>query len=399
MTSAVELVPRQPAPVAPLDLTAWTDWLQEHIDPQWRPGGWSQPAWFFDSDADNPRTAASKCITTSCWTLLPARGLFCRHCLEAHKSSDLGREEFAASYARPRRIRSQWGSEREPCVLERSSGRCERPTYTLGLCRTHYSRWRRRTDQDVPIEEWLATTTAGPLKAKPTCIVRGCRNQRVISGLCNPHLQSWDRDKRLTGATRDPEKWAQQAAPHLLTNQFCLRRLEEAVRWEFLYGLQQRDARGGMIEPQAARQLASRLAGVPSLLAVDPETFVEGVTTNNLVSLFREIVRALQRASLSFRDLAPMDVDTWDLGWMDLKSSAFGGRRQRPGKVDAAAIRQPWFREVIKTWASTASLDSNKFTRCSTPASSPPTLCMPSQGAARTTRHCGSPTCRPSSPR
>ncbi|MFD0432020.1 hypothetical protein ACFQ60_46980 [Streptomyces zhihengii] len=136
----------------------------------------------------------------------------------------------------------------------------------------------------------------------------------MISGLCNTHLQSWEREKR-AGATRDPEQWARQAANRLLTSQFSLRNLAEPVRWEFLYGLQQRDARGGVIEPVAARQLARRLDGVPSLLAVDVESFVEGIATqHNLTSLIREVVRALRRAALSFRGLKPTDVDSWDLG-------------------------------------------------------------------------------------
>lgn len=361
MTSPAPIATEPLSDVIPLDLTAWTSWLQDRVDPLWRPGEWSQQAWFFDGDVDSPRTSASTCITTSCWTVMHSRGLLCRHCVEVHKASTLSKEEFTATYERPRRIRTQWGSEREPCVLNGPSGRCERPAYSGELCRTHYSRWRRRSDQQATVEEWLATTTAEPLAAMPTCIVRGCFNQRVISGLCNTHVQTWERGKRV-GATRDPEQWASQAATRLLTNQFTLRDLAEPVRWELLYGLQQRDARGGVIEPMATRLLTRRLEGVPSLLTVDVESFVEGFTNyNNLVALIREAVRGLRRASLSFRGLAPTDADTWDLGWMNLRSTALGGRRYRPGQVNASAIRQPWLREVIKTWADTVSLDSGKF--------------------------------------
>ncbi|MFG2480736.1 hypothetical protein [Streptomyces fagopyri] len=79
--------------------------------------------------------------------------------------------------------------------------------------------------------------------------------------------------------------------------------------------------------------------------------------------LIRATVRGLRRASLSFRGLAPTDADTWDLGWMDLRFTALGGRRYRPGRVDASAIRQPWLREVIKAWTITVSLDSGRFQR------------------------------------
>jgi hypothetical protein len=48
---------------------------------------------------------------------------------------------------------------------------------------------------------------------------------------------------------------------------------------------------------------------------------------------------------------------------MNLRSTALGGRRYRPGQVEASAIRQPWLREVVKTWATTVSLDSGRFKR------------------------------------
>ncbi|MCZ0974292.1 tyrosine-type recombinase/integrase [Streptomyces albulus] len=363
MTSPAPITAQPLSDVVPLDLASWTSWLQDQVDPLWRPGEWSQQAWFFDGDVDNPRTSASKCATTSCWTVMPSRNLLCRHCLDAHRASRLSREEFVATYQRPRRIRTKWGAEREPCALEGPSGRCERPAYSARLCRTHYSRWRRRPDPEATVEEWLAVTTAEPLEARPTCIVRGCFNQRVVAGLCGPHVQRWDREKR-AGATRDPEQWARQAATRLLTHQFTLRDLEEPVRWELLYALQQRDARGGIIEPMATRHLTRRLEGVPTLLTVDVASFIEGVAKHhNLVALIRETVRGLRRASLSFRGLTPTDAGTWDLGWMNLRSPALGGRRNRPGEVDASAIRQPWLREVIKTWATTVSLDSGKFKR------------------------------------
>ncbi|MEU3356474.1 hypothetical protein, partial [Streptomyces sp. NPDC037389] len=64
------------------------------------------------------------------------------------------------------------------------------------------------------------------------------------------------------------------------------------------YALQQRDARGGIIEPMAARHLTRRLEGVPSLLTVDVASFIEGVYQHhNLAALIRESVRSLRRAS------------------------------------------------------------------------------------------------------
>ncbi|MET7784465.1 tyrosine-type recombinase/integrase [Streptomyces sp. NPDC005388] len=364
MTSPAPIIADPVSPVVPLDLASWTGWLQEQVDPLWRPGEWAQEAWFFDGDLDHPRTRVDKCRTTSCWTLMPARRGFCRHCSEVHRNSGLSREEFAATYQRPRRIRLERGAERDACVLERDSMRCERPIYTQDLCRTHYTSYRRRFSQTMSLEEWVASGDTQPLQARPTCIVRGCPNQRVLNTFCNPHYQSWERDRRQGVETGDPEAWASRVASNLRSNQFCLRPLEEAVRWEVLYGLQQRDARGGALEPAATRLLVSRLGGIPSLLTVEPEDFAARMLRgNNIVAQFREFARSIRLASLSFRGMSPTDADLWDLPSLGLKSAGLGGRRQRHGHVDASAIRQPWLREVLKTWAETVSMKNDKFKR------------------------------------
>ncbi|TGA95294.1 hypothetical protein E2651_34585, partial [Streptomyces sp. MZ04] len=231
MTSAAELIP-QTSPSPPLlDPAAWMRWLQEHVDPEWRPGEWSQQPWFFDGDLNNPRTAAGQCITASCWTLVRGPNMICRHCTDTHEASGLSRDEFLASYQRPR-VRKERGTDSERCVLERSSGRCERPAHSVGLCRTHYCRWRRHSRQGITLEEWLATSTAMPMAAKPACIVRDCANQQMLAGLCFSHHETWTREKRLSGATRDAAEWARLTTAVLRTNQFCLLAMDEPVRWE-----------------------------------------------------------------------------------------------------------------------------------------------------------------------
>ncbi|MFJ5848222.1 hypothetical protein [Streptomyces sp. NPDC092903] len=56
MTSPAPIIADPVSPVVPLDLASWTGWLQEQVDPLWRPGEWAQGAWFFDGDLDRPRT-------------------------------------------------------------------------------------------------------------------------------------------------------------------------------------------------------------------------------------------------------------------------------------------------------------------------------------------------------
>ncbi|MFF0062705.1 tyrosine-type recombinase/integrase [Streptomyces sp. NPDC005279] len=363
MTNPAELAPEPVAPIVPLDTTAWTRWLQEQVNPLWRPGEWSQAGWFFNGDALNSRTATDKCMTPSCWTLLASHKGFCRQCRKVYQDSGLSPEEFAATYQRPRPIRLQLGAKRGLCTLERSSRRCERQSYCRGLCRTHYMRWRSRPEKAISLGEWLTASDAQPMEALPPCVVGGCRNQRVITSLCHSHYQAWERDHHQGMTTRDTEAWAQKAAPNLRSNQFCLRPLEETVRWEVLYGLQRRDARGGTIEPTVTRHLVQRLTGFPSLLTIEPEAFTKTLTNNNRVAQFREIARFLRLATLSFRGLSPTDADIWDLPSLGLKSPGRGGRRQRHGHVDATAIRQPWLREIVKTWASTVSMHNEKFKR------------------------------------
>ncbi|WP_169317444.1 tyrosine-type recombinase/integrase [Actinacidiphila oryziradicis] len=281
------------------------------------------------------------------------------------RSSDLSREEFIATYRRPKRIRTPWGEERDPCCIERDGARCTRPANSLELCRTHYSSWNRRSDPEMPLEQWLATSTLRPFDARPTCIVRGCSSQRSVTVLCKPHNETWTRDKRAGRTTASAEVWAERAAPFQRTNQFSLLILEEPARWEVLYGLQQRDARGGVIEPTATRHLVRGLVGVKSMLAADPDTLVAQLRSkgNNPIAHFREILRAIRVASLEFRGVKPTEPDVWDLATVGLRSKTRSGRREQSATVDLTAVRQTWIREALKEWVRSTSPSSGDFNR------------------------------------
>ncbi|MFE5580205.1 tyrosine-type recombinase/integrase [Kitasatospora sp. NPDC056531] len=347
------------------DLTGWTLWLQNKIDRLWRPGEWDQAAWFFNGDLNNPRTGAGKCTTASCWTILPSPYSFCRHCLTVLAGSDMSREEFATSYQRPTRVRTPWGQERDKCMVERDGIRCGRPSYSLDLCRTHYFNWRRRPEASTDIAHWVETAKILPLTGKPTCIVRGCPKQRAIRGLCMPHQQLWTRQKRQGLTTADADAWAQQTAPFQLSHQFSFSTLAEPLRWEVLFGLQQRDARGGVIEPSAVRHLVRVLADRSSLLTGDSTGLEAEVRKkgHNATAHFREIMRAVRLGSLEFRGVAPTDADVWDLSAVGLRSQTRSGQREHAGTADMTAIRQTWLRDTLREWVRTTKPHSNDFGR------------------------------------
>ncbi|WP_405541870.1 site-specific integrase [Streptomyces phaeochromogenes] len=349
--------------VVPLQSDGWVRWLQQGVDQAWRPGEWSQETWLFEGDKNNPRTATAECRTAVCWTLIPAGNAFCRHCVDVFAVSGLSHEEFAATYQRPPLLRAQRGSEPLPCLIERRGSRCERPAYTRGLCRAHYYRWYHQSGDVDRLEEWAVQSDVQPMAARPPCIAPGCLNQRLLGDLCSSHHTQWERAKR-QGTHLDVASWAREAAPVTRGNQFCLRQLAETLRWEILYGLQQRDARGAAIYPVATRNMLRRLADLESLLAIDQAAVEKRFSRdNNMLGAFREIVRTIRLASLSFRGLSPTDGDVWELSSVGLKSSSFSGRRQTAGTADFTQIRQAWLREPVKVWARSSSPDNEKFKR------------------------------------
>ena len=351
MTSPAPLT--EPAPELPvLDLTAWSRWIQDRVDPLWRPGEWDHDALFFDGDVTNPRSAVLKCITESCWTLLSSRNQLCRHCMIRFTDGQLTRDDFIASYQRPKRRRTARGDERGTCAIVRGDVACARSIYSIDLCRGHYCNWQRRSDKSVSLAQWRATSEVQPLSANPDCIVLGCGLQQSVVGLCTPHDQLWTREKHQGIAEKDPKRWAVQAAPFQMSNQFSLLPLVEPLRSEFLYGLQQRDARGGVIEPTPTRFLVKALGSRSTMVTADLASLEADAKRrgNNVIALLREMTRALRLASMEFRGVDPTGGDLWELSEVGLRSTSLSGKRQHAKIVDLTQIRQPWLRETLKEW-------------------------------------------------
>lgn len=367
MTSPAASAP-QPAEVPLLAADEWTDWLRTRVDVSWREGEWHQETWFFDGDPLSPRTGVLKCVIVDCWVLLPSRQQLCPACQVAFASSGLEREEFITSYCRPDRVRAVRGQEHDLCLIERGGVRCGRPGHSLDLCRGHYSQWKRRRKRPAGItwDAWIVTDEVRPYPPMPPCSAPECDMQSTINSLCSFHDTRWRREKRGGKTSLGATQWAKTApaaGPHLKANQFTLLGLPDPLRWEIVYGLQQRDARGGIIEPTSVRHVVRALAGRTSLLGLDPSHEASALQQqgNNAVACIRELIRHTRLASLDFRGMDPTDGDQWDLTAIGLGSRTLSGFRQNAGTADFTQIRQVWLREIVKDWARITKPDNTKF--------------------------------------
>lgn len=66
---------------------------------------------------------------------------------------------------------------------------CDRPLYSVGLCRAHYDRRRRFGDAmpDVPLKDYKAPRKRGT--PPPPCALPGCSRPSAKRGLCSAHYQ------------------------------------------------------------------------------------------------------------------------------------------------------------------------------------------------------------------
>ncbi|WP_406296513.1 site-specific integrase [Embleya sp. NBC_00888] len=348
-----------PIPSLPADddrVEQWRIFLAGKIDPAWREDEWDSTAWLFTGDLDNPRTAAYRCSTPECLSVLPSPHSRCQFCREALRDSGLNEAEFDAGYRRdPQRYLVYTRPSR--CIAGSSGDRCCRSAASRGLCRSHHARWHRvfrrdgLADTDEHLVEWAAGVPG--LDAAPCCIVGGCPLDGVVSsGLCGTHYERWKKAMSQSPEPVPAETWAVTAAPYLTGAQFSLAVLSPAVRLEMLFGLQQRDAIAGRVVPRVVRSLATRLTGFSSLILGATEAQVmraiEGQT--NGVYFCGQTLRYLRVAFDEFNGIDPTRCPVWDVAALGIATATKRGRR-RSGTIDFTQIRQPWLREVTMEWA------------------------------------------------
>ncbi|WP_197686175.1 tyrosine-type recombinase/integrase [Actinoplanes derwentensis] len=335
-------------------------WLRTAVDPGWRGSEWDAEHWLFTGDTDNPGTAVWRCSTAACDAVMKARGQRCQPCDLALRAGDAGPAEFAATYVPVRRAAFP-GTAAGFCIVSRGESRCAFAEISRGLCESHYGLWRiyTRRHPDASISEWARAVARPRIAAHDGCLVGRCGEAiQTDFGLCCYHHRKWKTNQSATG---DPAGWAGTQSPFLRANQFSLLQLGPTLRLEILYALQQRDARGGKIEPPAVLAAVRAFAGLPTLLGVDQVAAMAMLTGKgvNSETHVKTIIRGIRFGYDEYSGIKQTDKEVWDLAVAGVASDTTqSGRRRHPGTADFSAIKQRWFRDIVLAWARSTDPDS-----------------------------------------
>ncbi|MGV9855551.1 hypothetical protein ACWDWU_43410 [Streptomyces sp. NPDC003442] len=349
-------------PAVPTKATrkSWQMWLRAHIDPAWRPGEWDSARWLFTGDLDNPRTSSSRCRTRRCEVIVRAQETFCTYCSDQRRRSGLPREEFAATFT-PVRSKSLPLTVVGPCTLTRDGARCVRPQVSGGLCGAHTNS-RKYHKARGTFERWLRERAA-PFTDVPVCLVTHCAGPSTNSrGLCNYHWRAWRKECRTSASPVPVAQWAPGQPLYLLAHQFHLAPLPETLRWEVLYAVQQMDQWVRALEPHWIRGVIRDLTTA--------DTLVDTTNADRLTKPHQSAVRVMDnlqsaaRAGYSdFSGITVIDQDVIDLRVLGLCHNASGKRRHLPGRVDLREVHQPWLRQALRHWVTTARPTTEDFKR------------------------------------
>jgi integrase len=296
---------------------------------------------------------------------------YCGPCSDAKVLSGMTKTEFEATHTRQfRRGNVSRGSA--TCMVPV----CVRNAYSQGVCVNHYRSWVKARDRPgVDMQAWMAALK--PLAEAQQCRVLACARERTsLDGLCRTHHRKW----RLWAASASlGEKdeaavagWAERQPPYLAAHVFSLSPLHPVVRSEMLFALQQRDARGQGLSPNAVRGAVARLSDLSSIaLAGDtyPERHrSEGPTGmgDGTSALLRAVRWEITSGFDEFRGVDPTRQLVWDLRTVSqaLPSLKKGMSPLRnPGSLDFGEVRQEWLREALMHWARTANPNSQGLRR------------------------------------
>jgi integrase len=338
------------------DESAWLAWLRDHTDLNWRPGQWDPELWLFTCSPDDPTTLAASCAVANCPVIM-MHGRLCQTCAKVFKQSGLDFDDFITSYRRPApRLRTAQRSTPARCAVEVNGRRCPSKGAIRNVCEYHYHQWNKhnRRGPTTTLAEWMASGEATiPDEPLPDCIVPACLRESMTSAtkVCRLHWSRYKRDRRL-----DPiEEWARGQLPHIGVHQFMLLNLPERLRWEVLYAVQQRSARGGRIDPENTKAVIRIMETSPSLATMnkaDVDRIAQRHNTNVAVH-FHQFARALRNAYDAFLGRSARDALVWDLDDVGFEPQP-SGRRPGPRRrkcLDFGLITQPWLREAALAWS------------------------------------------------
>lgn len=359
MTSDVALVPPTSNAVslrAVQDESPWLNWLRDHTDLHWRPDQWDPRLWLFTCSPDDPTTLAATCATINCSVII-LHGKLCQTCTKALKQSGLGVDEFLRSYRRPSpRLTTAQRSNPGRCVVEVNGCRCPSKGAIRNICEFHYRQWNKRSRRRpmITFEEWMRSGEVTiPDEPLPDCIVPACgrESMNATTKVCRLHWARHGRDRR----PESIEVWARQQLPHIGVHQFILLNLPEQLRWEVLYAVQQRTARGGRIDPENTKAVIQVMKANPSLATMS-KADVDRIARRHNTAVgvhLHQFARALRNAYDTSIGRSAKDSLVWDLDDVGFEPQP-DGRRPRPRRrkcLDFGLITQPWLRDLALAWA------------------------------------------------
>lgn len=295
-------------------LTGWTAWLRDRLVRGWRPGEWGADQLLFVGDPSNPNTSVGVCAVAGCGVPIAvlSKG-YCVPCGDAHARSGMTRQEFEAAHRREfRRGNVIRGSA--SCEVPV----CDRNAYSQGLCVNHYRSWvKARRRPGIEKTAWMAALQ--PLGDARQCRVLACTRERVsLNGLCRTHHNKWRLWARQADVGGSDEaavaQWAERQVPYLAAHVFSLAPLSPVGRWEMLYALQRRDARGQSLSPSAVRGAVTRLNDLPSI-ALAGATYPDCSTgmAEGTKALLRGVRWEITSAFEQHQGVDPTRQRVWDL--------------------------------------------------------------------------------------
>ncbi|WP_407563113.1 tyrosine-type recombinase/integrase [Streptomyces sp. 184] len=308
----------------------------------------------FTADLENPRTSSSTCRTRRCDQVVVSGNIFCGLCAQQLRAGGQDPDTFAATFT-PARNKSSHGMVTARCSIARDGLRCVRPRHCKGMCCTHYSTWKYHVRRGTE-ESWLRDQ-AQPFTEILPCLVPACPSPSYNSrGLCNYHARQFTQDKRATSADTpiEVDHWASRQSPYLDTHQFSLLPLDDLLRHEFLYALQQTDPWTRSLEPHRIRNLVRDLTGATTLLTDDAGPARLASPHAGAVRALKRLRTAVHSAFEAFSGHPFTDPDVLDLRAIGLRTTHGSQPRRAPGTADLRTIHQPWLRELIRHWATTS---------------------------------------------
>ena len=335
----------------------WLNWLKANVDTSWRPGEWRQDIWLFTGVVGAPLSTVRKCVVVACDRVI-SRARLCQLCQRASRRTEQSFDEFVSAYV-PQRTKVSPGEyqSRPRCVVSRDGRQCPMVSVKGGPCAYHRHKLtlRQRTNPGLTVENWLANFDVRvPHEADcAKCVVPTCERLTIVvsSTMCDMHSSRY----RRSGRSQPISEWISNQTPYLSDHQFSLLHVDELLRWEVLYALQQREARGGKIDPNALRYAIARMQSAPSLSTLseaEAVAFVDRKLQSNINAFLYEFARILRHGRDQVEGRSPMDRLVWDLVEIGIQPdpTLAGGSRRRIG-LDFQPISQSWLRELALAWA------------------------------------------------